>query len=201
GQPVERRPVDDGRRAAAHLDDIRGQHPAAQPQAEHPVTAVSAHAPRAGSRRAYRADRIATGVLWALGAFVMLLLTAIILHFMIASIGVVSPSFIFGDPSRTELGGIGPLLWNSIYMLVLTMLISIPLGLLAGIYMAEYSHDGWVTSTIRFAEEAISSVPSIVVGRFGLIVFVDITHWGFTALGGALALTMFNLPLMARLTK
>ncbi|HXX60905.1 MAG TPA: phosphate ABC transporter permease PstA [Candidatus Sulfotelmatobacter sp.] len=165
------------------------------------MTTATAPIRRAGSRRAYRADRVATAVLWALGAFVMLLLTAIILHFVIASIGVVSPSFLFSDPSRTSLGGIGPLLWNSIYMLVLTMLISIPVGLLAGIYMAEYSRDGFVTATIRFAEEAISSVPSIVVGLFGLIAFVDLTHWGFTALGGALALTMFNLPLMARLTE
>ena len=165
------------------------------------MTAAAAAAPRANSRRAHRADRVATVSLWAVGAFVMVLLGAIILHFLIASIGVVSPSFIFGDPSRTTLGGVWPLLWNSIYMLVLTMLISIPLGLLAGIYMAEYSRDGLVTSTIRFAEEAISSVPSIVVGLFGLIAFVDITHWGFTALGGALALTMFNLPLMARLTE
>jgi len=165
------------------------------------MTAATAPARRPGSRRAHRADRIATVALWAVGALVMLLLTAIILHFMVASIGVVSPSFIFGDPSRTALGGVWPLLWNSIYMLVLTMLISIPLGLLAGIYMAEYARDGWVTSTIRFSQEAISSVPSIVVGLFGLIVFVDLTHWGFTALGGALALTMFNLPLMARLTE
>jgi len=44
-------------------------------------------------------------------------------------------------------------------------------------------------------------VPSIVVGLFGLILFVDDFHWGFTALGGALALTLFNLPLMTRLSE
>lgn len=160
---------------------------------------VSLHS--AGSRRSIIADQIATAVLWSLGGLVLLVLGAIILHFVIASIGVVSPSFIFGDPSLTTLGGVGPLLWNSIYMLVLTMLIAAPLGILAGIYMSEYASDNAVTSAIRFAEEAISSVPSIVVGMFGLILFVDTFHWGFTALGGSLALTLFNLPLMARLSE
>jgi phosphate transport system permease protein len=157
---------------------------------------------RAASGRTIVADKAATIVLWALGGFVLLLLGLIILHFVIASIGVMSFSFIFGDPgSNSELGGVGPLLFNSLYMLVLAMLIAVPLGLLAGIYMSEYAADNKVTSTIRFAEEAISSVPSIVVGLFGLIAFVNLTHWGFTALAGVLALTLFNLPLMARLSE
>ena len=60
---------------------------------------------------------------------------------------------------------------------------------------------GRVTNAIRFSQELISSVPSIVVGLFGLALFVNATHWGFTALGGALALTVFNLPLMSRLAE
>ena len=114
---------------------------------------------------------------------------------------MVSPSFVLSDPSDSALGGILPVLWNSIYMLVLTMLIAIPIGILGGIYMSEYAGENAITSAIRFAEEAISSVPSIVVGLFGLILFVDDFHWGFTALGGALALTLFNLPLMTRLSE
>jgi phosphate transport system permease protein len=151
------------------------------------------------------ADRAATIVLWATGVFVLLLLGAIILHFAMAAWGVVSLGVIFGDPCDTALGGVFPVLWNSIYMLVLTMLIAIPVGILGGIYMSEYAREtgalGVVTSAIRFAEETISSVPSIVVGLFGLIIFVDDFRWGFTALGGALALTLFNLPLMTRLAE
>jgi len=165
------------------------------------VTATTGSRSSQGTRRAILVDRCATALLWALGGFVLLVLGGIIAHFAIASIGVVSPSFIFGNPSDTQLGGIWPLLWNSIYMLVLTMLISVPLGILAGIYMSEYARVGPITDAIRFAEEAISSVPSIVVGLFGLIAFVNLTHWGFTALGGALALTLFNLPLMSRLAE
>ena len=151
------------------------------------------------------ADRVATAVLWATGALVLLLLGSIIVHFALAASGVLSLNFIFGDPSDTALGGVFPVLWNSIYMLVLTMLIAVPVGILGGIYMAEYAREtgplGRVTGLIRFAEETISSVPSIVVGLFGLILFVDTFRMGFTALGGAFALTLFNLPLMTRLSE
>jgi len=153
------------------------------------------------SRGSALADRAATVVMWGTGVFVLLLLGSIIVHFALAASTVVSLSFLFSDPSGSTLGGILPVLWNSIYMLALTMLIAVPVGLAGGIYMSEYAGDNVVTNAIRFAEESISSVPSIVVGLFGLILFVDNAHWGFTALAGALALTFFNLPLMTRLSE
>ncbi|HEX5465217.1 MAG TPA: phosphate ABC transporter permease PstA [Candidatus Limnocylindrales bacterium] len=147
------------------------------------------------------ADRLATAALWAAGLAVVAVLAAIIAHFLLASIGTLSLSFLVSDPSTASLGGIGPLLWNSIYILVLTLLITVPLGVLGGIYMAEYAAENPLTQAIRFCQELISSVPSIVVGMFGLALFVGLTHWGYTALGGSLALTIFNLPLLSRLTE
>ncbi len=152
-------------------------------------------------RRMLVADRLATAGLWAIAIFVIGILGAIILHFLLASIGTLSPSFLFGDPSDTDLGGIGPVLFNSIYMLVLTLLITVPLGTLGGIYLAEYASENRFTSMIRTSQELVGSVPSIVVGLFGLALFVNATHWSFTAIGGALALTVFNLPLLARLAE
>ena len=153
------------------------------------------------SRGSILADRAATTVLWGTGVLVLAILGSIIAHFALAAWGVVSPGFILGDPSSSALGGILPVLWNSIYMLVLTMLIAVPVGVLGGIYMSEYAGDNAVTTAIRFAEEAISSVPSIVVGLFGLALFVIAFGWSFSAISGALALTVFNLPLMMRLAE
>jgi phosphate transport system permease protein len=152
-------------------------------------------------RRTLLADRIATAILWAIAIFVVAILLAIIAHFLLAAVGTLGPAFLFGDPSESSVGGIGPVLWNSVYMLVLTLLITVPLGTLGGIYMAEYAGEGRITNIIRFCQELISSVPSIVVGLFGLALFVNATHWSYTALGGALALTVFNLPLMSRLAE
>ena len=151
--------------------------------------------------RVLLADRMATAVLWAIAIFVVGILGAIIVHFMLAAWGTLSPSFLFGNPSDVAIGGIGPILFNSVYILVLTLLITVPLGIAGGIYMAEYAGDNRLTSAIRFSQELISSVPSIVVGMFGLALFVTATHWGYTALGGSLALVVFNLPLLARLTE
>ena len=152
-------------------------------------------------KRVLWADRAATAVLWGIALFVVAILLAIIVHFILASMPTFSLSFLFADPSDTEIGGIGPVLWNSIYMLALTMVLTVPVGIAGGIYMAEYAGEGRLTSAIRFSQELISSVPSIVVGMFGLALFVSATHWGFTALGGALTLTVFNMPLMARLAE
>lgn len=147
------------------------------------------------------ADRVATAVLWAAAALVVAILLGIIAHFLLASVGTLGPSFLVSDPSDTAIGGVGPVLFNSLYVLGLTLLLTVPLGILGGIYMAEYAGEGRLTSVVRFCQELISSVPSIVVGMFGLALFVSATHWGYTALGGALALLVFNLPLMTRLTE
>ncbi len=147
------------------------------------------------------ADRAATATLWAIAILVVGVLVGIIAHFLLASIGTLDLGFIVGDPSDVAIGGVGPVLFNSIYILVLTLILTVPLGILGGIYMAEYASEGRATTLIRFCQELISSVPSIVVGMFGLALFVTATHWGYTALAGALALLVFNLPLMARLTE
>lgn len=57
-------------------------------------------------------------------------------------------------------------------MLVITMIISVPISLGAGIYMAEYARKNWITDLIRTTIEVLSSLPSIVVGLFGFLVFV-----------------------------
>src|SRR4051794_26115577 len=146
-------------------------------------------------------DRVATGVFWAIAIFVVAVLGAIIAHFLLASLGTISIDFLTSDPSRTQLGGIAPILWNSFYILVLTVLITVPLGTIGGIYMAEYAGEGRIPNLIRLSQELISSVPSIVVGLFGLALFVIAFGWSFSALSGALALTVFNLPLMMRLAE
>lgn len=67
--------------------------------------------------------------------------------------------------------------------------------------MAEYAPQNKVTDFIRTCIEVLSSLPSIVIGMFGLLMFVNLTGWGYTIIGGALALTVFNLPVMVRVTE
>ncbi|MEH7303964.1 phosphate ABC transporter permease PstA, partial [Neobacillus drentensis] len=98
-------------------------------------------------------------------------------------------------------GGIRDQLFNSFYILFITMLIALPLGIGGGIYMAEYAKPGKITDIIRSCIEVLASLPSIVIGMFGLLMFVNLTGWGYTILGGALALTVFNLPVIVRVSE
>ncbi len=103
-------------------------------------------------------------------------------------------------PSKAyqEGGGIGIQLFNSFYLLLITMIISFPISLGAGIYLSEYAKKNWLTDVIRTSIEILSSLPSVVVGLFGFLVFVIQFGYGFSIISGALALTFFNLPLLTR---
>ena len=95
-------------------------------------------------------------------------------------------------------GGIRDQIFNSVYILLLTTLISFPIALGVGIYLAEYAKDNWFTSLLRTIIELLSSLPSIVVGLFGYLLFVIKFQIGFSIISGAITLTFFNLPLLTR---
>ncbi|WP_242222402.1 phosphate ABC transporter permease PstA [Bacillus cereus group sp. BfR-BA-01380] len=144
-------------------------------------------------------NNIWTGILYAIAFFIVTLLVFLVYEILQKGWGFWDPSFLFGEPSNTRAGGgIGPQLFNSFYMLVITLIISIPLGLGAGIYLAEYAKQGRFLNFVRLCIETMASLPSIVVGLFGLLVFVTTAGWGYTVMGGALALTILNLPGLTR---
>ncbi len=144
-------------------------------------------------------DKIWTTILYIISAFVVTLLLILIGYILYKGVGSLSPSFLFGDPKIGEAGGgIGPQLFNSFYMLVISLAISIPLSIGAGIYLAEYAKEGMFLNIVRTSIETMASLPSIVVGLFGFLIFVKMTNWGFTLLSGALAITMINLPGLTR---
>lgn len=147
-------------------------------------------------------DKIWTGVLYVVSGFVVILLVSLISYILFQGGNCLNPTFLFGDPKVGEAGGgIGPQLFNSFYMLVVSLIISVPFGVGAGIYLAEYAKEGFLLNSIRLCIETMASLPSIVVGLFGLLVFVNMTHWGFTLLSGALAITVLNLPSLTRVSE
>ncbi|GEL14647.1 phosphate ABC transporter permease PstA [Pediococcus cellicola] len=144
-------------------------------------------------------DKIATAIISLLVGVVVLILVALIGYILFTGLPHVSWHFLT-SPSQAFLsgGGIGDQLFNSFYLLILTLLISFPIALGAGIYLFEYAPKNWVTNTIRVAIEVLSSLPSVVVGLFGFLLFVVEFQLGFSILSGAIALTFFNLPLLTR---
>ncbi|MFD2327965.1 phosphate ABC transporter permease PstA [Cohnella sp. GCM10020058] len=152
--------------------------------------------------KAKSVDRIMTGVIVGIGFLIIVLLAALLGYLLIRGVGHISWHFLTSAPESIRAGGgIGPQLFNSLFLLVLTMIITVPLGLGAGIYMSEYAKQNRLTAFIRLIVEVLSSFPSIVVGLFGLLVIVNRFGLGLSLMSGALALTVFNLPLMVRITE
>lgn len=152
--------------------------------------------------KAKTADKIATGIFYSGAVTILSLLLFLIGYILYHGVKVISWHFLTSPPSNMAAGGgIGPQLFNSFYLLVLSLLITGPIGLLAGIYLAEYAKSGLIVRFIRTCIETLSSLPSIIVGLFGLIVFVNMTGWGFSIIAGALALSVINLPFVVRITE
>ena len=151
---------------------------------------------------AKKVDKIATVIFYLISMFVVFLLGAFILYILYKGGSMLKPSFLFGNPKLTGAGGgIGPQLFNSFYMLIISLIITVPIGIGAGIYLAEYAKEGPILKFIRMSLETMSSLPSIVIGMFGLLVFVNMAGWGYSILAGALSVSILNIPSMTRISE
>nr|WP_041444892.1 phosphate ABC transporter permease PstA [Syntrophobotulus glycolicus] len=147
-------------------------------------------------------DKAATFIFYLAAACVVLLLVLFTGYIFYHGRERLNLHFLTSSPVFMQTGGgIAPQLFNSLYLVLLSMIITIPVGLAAGIYMAEYAKQNRLTRAIRFSIEALASLPSIVIGLFGLLVFVNLTGWGYTLMSGALAVSILNIPVITRLSE
>lgn len=112
-------------------------------------------------------------------------------------VGRLTLDFLNSFPSRfADRAGIKAALFGSLWVLVLTAVISFPLGIATAIWLEEYAPGGWLTRTIQTNIANLAAVPSIVYGILGLAVFVRWLEMGRSVLAGALTLTLLILPVM-----
>lgn len=97
--------------------------------------------------------------------------------------------------------GIAGNIVNTIYIVILTLLIATPIGIGCAIYLNEYAKPGKVVSMIEFTTETLSGIPSIIFGLFGMVFFGTTLGLGYSILTGALTLTLMILPLITRNTQ
>ncbi len=144
-------------------------------------------------------NNIATGVISAFVVIVVAILLFLLGYILFTGMPHVSVHFLTSAAQTfASGGGIRDQLFNSLYLLVLTLIISFPIALGSGIYLSEYAPNNWFTNILRTAIEVLSSLPSVVVGLFGYLLFVIQFGMGFSIFAGAIALTFFNLPLLTR---
>jgi phosphate transport system permease protein len=161
------------------------------------------HEPLTGgvSRSRRIKDRAFTVTLWICGGLAMLPLLFISTYVVVKGAAALNISFFTQSPAPPGVPdqGIEPALIGSLMIVGMATLFAVPLGILAAIYLAEYG-TGKLASAIRFVADMLLSTPSIIAGAFIWVVVV-LTMGQFSALAGALALTVLMWPLIARATE
>ncbi len=95
-----------------------------------------------------------------------------------------------------------PSIINTLLMTVLTLLVAVPLGVFAAIYLVEYAKNGSrLIAIVRVMAETLTGIPSIVYGLFGMLFFVGYCKWDYSLLSGAMTLAIMVLPVIMRTTE
>jgi phosphate transport system permease protein len=155
------------------------------------------------NRRARLSNAVAFGVVRGLALAFLLLVVFVLLYTVVQGrFELFRGGFYTSPPSTDHAGsGAGPQIFNTFYLLVLTLILTIPTGLASGIYFAEYAGTGRLVNAIRRATETLATLPSIVVGLFGYALFVQATGSHPSRLAASLALTVIALPYAVRITE
>jgi phosphate transport system permease protein len=134
-------------------------------------------------------QRIAFGLLILATIVVLIPVLFIILYIVINGAGAISWEFLTQPPSQAgKAGGIFPAIMGTFFLMLGTVIFSLPVGVLAGLYLTEYARENWLTRLINMAILNLAGVPSIVYGLFGLGVFVLALHFGMSLLAASLTL-------------
>ena len=153
-----------------------------------------------GSRRAYiLAMRILMGAAAVITAALVLFL---IVYVLVKGLPNVSWTLLSTAPSYlSDRIGILPDLLNTLYIVIATLLIVLPLGVGAAIYLTEYATNRRVIGVIEYAAETLSGIPSIIYGLVGMLFFCQFLNMKTSLLAGALTLVIMNLPTIMRTTQ
>ena len=134
-------------------------------------------------------QRIAFGLLMMATVIVVAPVLYIILKIVISGAGAVDWGFLSQSPSQAgKAGGIFPVIVGTFYLMLGTLAFALPIGISAGIYLAEYAPNNWLTRAINMAIINLAGIPSIVYGLFGLGVFVLGLGFGKSLLAASLTL-------------
>lgn len=130
------------------------------------------------------------------------LLIGILVYVFVKGFPHISLQFLTTVTSNLEgTVGIAGNLINTVYMVTLTLVIAVPVGVGAAIYLNEYARPGKVVRLIEFTTQTLSGIPSIIFGLFGMVFFGVTLGWGYSILTGALTLSLMVLPLITRNTQ
>ena len=128
-------------------------------------------------------------------------LAFLLIYILVKGVPYLTPS-LFAWEYNSENVSLMPALINTIFMTALSLVIAVPLGIFAAIYLVEYAKRGNnIVELVRITAETLTGIPSIVYGLFGFLLFGVALKWGYSMLGGALTLAIMILPTIMRTTE
>ena len=152
------------------------------------------------SRRAW--NRFFTAAVWVAAALVILLVAGIIAMVLARGIPHIRVEFLTTTASVLKgTDGILPAILNTLYVILLTLLIVLPLGVGAAVYLTEYATNRRLIEGIEFTNETLAGIPSIIYGLVGMLVFAQTLGFKTCLLSGSLTLVIMNLPTIIRTTQ
>ncbi|EJG2254328.1 phosphate ABC transporter permease PstA, partial [Vibrio parahaemolyticus] len=148
-------------------------------------------------------DNVFNAFVWISAALTVGFLFWIIWYILSNGLQHVDWNFITDNYTRTgDEHGIFPMIVSTIYMVIASIAVAAPLGIMTAIYLTEYAKVGSrLVKVIRFCTESLAGIPSIIFGLFGMTFFVAILGLGFSILSGALTLSILILPVIIRTTE
>lgn len=145
-------------------------------------------------------DIFMKSLIWTSSFLTVGVLAWILIYIVSNGISHISWEFITTEYKGSQ-KGILPMIVITVYIVLLSVIISTPIGICSAIYLVEYSKPGRIVRIIRFATETLAGIPSIIYGLFGFIFFVNILKLKFSLLSGAITLSIMVLPTIIRTTE
>lgn len=140
-------------------------------------------------------------LVWISAIFTAVTLIFIVGYILIKGVPHLTPQ-LFELEYNSENVSMFPAIINTIFMIVLSLLVAGPLGIFAAVYLVEYAKKGnKLVSVVRVTAETLTGIPSIVYGLFGMLFFVKTLRWGYSMLAGAFTLAIMVLPVIMRTTE
>lgn len=124
----------------------------------------------------------------------------VIAYILLNGIPNISPS-LFEFKYSSQNVSIVPALVTTFLSIVITLIVTLPIGIFTAIYLSQYAKNKILIKSVRFATEILSSIPSIVYGLFGYLFFVDALHLGYSLIAGCLTVSIMILPTIIRTTE
>ena len=147
-------------------------------------------------------QKIGFGALFLATAIVVIPVVLIIWLILARGWSALSWNFLFTMPSNgMREGGIFPAIIGTFYLVIVSIAFSLPVGVMAAIYLHEYARDNWLTRLINLAIVNLAGVSSVVYGLFGLSLFVIFLKFGVSIISGALTLGIMTLPVIITTTR